>query len=364
VKTFIMNIDTGLIQFVKSGGVLHIRSASDLSILETKANEISIPYNFSRIGSDKRSDGDLGIKVEYFDKPIKLLNTSAELVAKDIYRLLQCSEKLPENPPTRDNLIFKHSENYRNRLIEYLNSINHKDEFSTFKGALSIDLYSAPAPGIDETDDLGNLEEHSLQSLLSLNKDERDFKLKEAIKNLSLRVWSSISSLVKDTVSQEASRRRQLRFLVSMVQSYRTLELLCALRPRKQSQTIKSQVTKKILKESNDRLDEKDLTLYLQKGFRVERVLNSIGNKWNVLDAIENLTPCFFTSIINSCQNFEIWLEIVLSNEVISYNEAEIKYKQFKAASAYKRVMCIKQACESNGVEIQQPNEQDFNFDY
>ncbi|CAB4475722.1 unnamed protein product [Rhizophagus irregularis] len=47
--------------------------------------------------------GDLGIKVEYFN-----------------------SEKLPENPPARDNLIFKHSEDYRNRLIEYLSSINHK----------------------------------------------------------------------------------------------------------------------------------------------------------------------------------------------------------------------------------------------
>src|SRR5579885_3517449 len=60
--------------------------------------------------------GDLGIKVEYFNKPVKLLNTAAELVAKDLYRLLQYSDRLPDNPPSRDNLIFKHSEDYRNRL--------------------------------------------------------------------------------------------------------------------------------------------------------------------------------------------------------------------------------------------------------
>jgi hypothetical protein len=33
-------------------------------------------------------------------------------------------------------------------------------------------------------------------------------------------------------------------------------------------------------------------------------------------------------------------------------------------SSAYDRVQSIKQACENNGVEIQQPNEMDFSFDY
>jgi len=135
-----MNVETGLMQYAKSDGVLHVRSASDLSIVEMKVNEISIPYNFSRVDSVGRKVGDLGIKVEYFDKSIKPLNTTAELVAKDIYRLLQCIEKLPENPPAWDHLIFKHSEDYRNRLIDYLNFINHKEEFSTFTGALSVDL--------------------------------------------------------------------------------------------------------------------------------------------------------------------------------------------------------------------------------
>ncbi|CAB4445423.1 unnamed protein product [Rhizophagus irregularis] len=188
--------------------------------------------------------------------------------------------------------------------------------------------------------------------------------LKAAINSLSAHVWHSINSLIKDSISQEVARRYQLRFLVSMVQSYRTLELLCALKPHKQGQTIKSQVTKKILKRSDGRLNEKDLTLNLQRGFRIERVLNAIGTKWNVLDAIDTLTPCFFTSTINRCTNFEIWLEIVVSNEIISYNEADNRYKQFKMSSAYDQVQSIKQACENNGVEIQQPNEMDFSFDY
>jgi hypothetical protein len=118
---------------MKSDGILHVWSASDLSIVEMKVNKISILYNFSQIGSDSWKVGDLRIKVEYFDKSVKPLNTMAELVVKNIYRLLQCIEKLPDNLPAWDNLIFKHSEDYRNRLINYLNFINHKDEFSTFK---------------------------------------------------------------------------------------------------------------------------------------------------------------------------------------------------------------------------------------
>jgi hypothetical protein len=83
-----------------------------------------------------------------------------------------------------------------------------------------------------------------------------------------------------------------------------------------------------------------------------------------MLDAIDTLTPYFFTSNINRYQNFEIWLEIVVSNKVISYNEANNRYKQFKMFLAYEQVKSIKQACKNNGVEIQQPNEMDFSFDY
>ncbi|CAB5394940.1 unnamed protein product [Rhizophagus irregularis] len=191
-----------------------------------KVNKISITYNFSQIGSERQKARDLRIRVEYFDKSVKLLNTMAEL-----------------------------------------------DEFSTFKGALSVDLHKTertpsgtPTSVIEivTNNDFGYLSDrqasveailntpsYSLQLFLSVNKGERISMLKAAINSLSAHVWHSINSLIKDSISQEVAWRCQLRFLVFMVQSYRTLELLCALKPRKQDQTIKSQVTKKILKRSN-----------------------------------------------------------------------------------------------------------------
>ncbi|UZO26276.1 uncharacterized protein OCT59_018514 [Rhizophagus irregularis] len=198
-----MNVETRLMQYTKSDGILHVRSVSDLRIVEAKVNEISIPYNFSQIGSERQKARDLGIRVEYFDKSVKLLNTTAEL-----------------------------------------------DEFSIFKGALAVELHknektpSGTPTSIVTNNDFGdrqasveailNTPSYSLQSFLSVNEGERISMLKAAINSLSAHVWHSINSLIKDSISQEVARRYQLRFLVSMVQSYRTLELLCALKPRKQ----------------------------------------------------------------------------------------------------------------------------------
>ena len=203
IKSFTLNVDTGLLQYITTDGVLNVRStSSDLcNILRLKADEISIPYNFSRVGSESQKAEDLRIKVEFFDKPVKQLNIAAELVAKDIYQLLQCIEKLPDNPPARDSLIFNHSEDYRIHLIRYLNSIKDKDEFFTFNGALEVTTEDFLSEQQLSVETLNAPEGYSLQTLLSVNESERPSRLKVAIDNLSTHVWNSINSLVKDAVS-------------------------------------------------------------------------------------------------------------------------------------------------------------------
>ncbi|GET62382.1 hypothetical protein GLOIN_2v1784629 [Rhizophagus irregularis DAOM 181602=DAOM 197198] len=188
---------------------------------------------------------------------------------------------------TSDNNNIKKNKKDNVKLAETVtDKLNTNDEFSTFKSALLVDLHKTertpfgkPTSIIEivtnnnfgylsdrqaSVEAILNTPSYSLQSFLSVNEGERISMLKATINSLSAHVWHSINSLIKNSISQEVARRCQLRFLVSMVQSYRTLELLCALKPRKQGQTIKSQVTKKILKRSNGRLNEKDLTLNLQ----------------------------------------------------------------------------------------------------
>src|SRR5215471_17932723 len=142
-------------------------------------------------------------------------------------------------------------------------------------------------------------------------------KVKLAIKSLCAHIWYSISSFAKDSISKEMSRRRQLRFLVSMLESYHKLEMYCVLKKRSKSVTIKSQVTKKILKKSNRGVSKRELTLIIQRAKRIERVLDVVNNNWKVLDSVKNLSPSYFTSF--NCQSFEIWLELVRSGKIIAF---------------------------------------------
>ncbi|CAB5392531.1 unnamed protein product [Rhizophagus irregularis] len=120
------------------------------------------------------------------------------------------------------------------------------DEFSTFKSALLVDLHKTertpfgkPTSIIEivtnnnfgylsdrqaSVEAILNTPSYSLQSFLSVNEGERISMLKATINSLSAHVWHSINSLIKDSISQEVAQRCQLRFLVSMVQSYRTLD--------------------------------------------------------------------------------------------------------------------------------------------
>ena len=63
---------------------------------------------------------------------------------------------------------------------------------------------------------------------------------------------------------------------------------------------------KKVIKRSDGKLTGKSLTLIVQRAHRIERLLNLAKDDWGSLDVYEELTPCFFTSIINNCYNFDI----------------------------------------------------------
>ena len=389
IKTFTVDVETGRMQYIKSKGTLHVRSNddNDLKVVNKKADTLQFPYNFSRVNSKNNKDTDFGVIVEYSDKAIKSLNGSAELIAKDLYRLIQNVEKLPDCPPARDHLIFKDQKEYRKEFLKYLGSINNKDEFSLFRGSISVDLKaleissgnstSTIVDRIKETSRFGSFsvmqasvdiildspEPLTLSNYFATSENERPTKLNSAISNLSAHVWYSIKSFTKDSVSQEVSRRRQLRFLVVMIESFRKLELLSILKEREQGTTIKSQVVKEIMKKSEGRLNEKEITLYVQRAIRIERLLKSINYQWCVIDAFDNLTPCFFTSIINGCQNFEIWLEIVLNNTIITYDEADKRYKQNKRSAMISRIERIREAFEAAGEDMVEVDEKDFELE-
>jgi len=128
--------------------------------------------------------------------------------------------------------------------------------------------------------------------------------------------------------------------------------MYCALKPRKKHETIKSQAVRKIIKRSNNKLTGKSLTLTIQRAHHIEQLLDLAEGEWRFLDMYEELIPCFFTSTINSCYNFEIFLELVKSNTTISSDDAEKRYEDWKKSESIKRAEHFNDACEQAGINI------------
>jgi hypothetical protein len=374
---FVINVESGVISLSKPGGFLQITNANNeqMRIVRQGISQVKTPYNFSRIDSGTRKPDDLKMKVKFLKKETKSLSSSAIKIAFDLFKILPHIKKLPILLPIRDiNLL--NSGQYRKKMWEYLDHIRDDSEFKFFHGALKVETKQIENPTSGAPDVfiekiitssefgilsgmkvsteliLSSPDVFTIPYLLTLEKQERLEKRKEIIKNLSAHIWYSINSQVKDRASQDVARRRLLRFHVTILQSIRKLEMYCALKPRKKHETIKSQAVRKIIKRSNNKLTGKSLTLTIQRAHRIERLLDLAEGEWRFLDVYEELTPCFFTSTINSCYNFEIFLELVKSNTTISSDDAEKRYEDWKKSESIKRAEHFNDACEQAGINI------------
>ncbi|GES92671.1 hypothetical protein GLOIN_2v1849317 [Rhizophagus clarus] len=63
------------------------------------------------------------------------------------------------------------------------------------------------------------------------------------------------------------------------------------------------------------------MELMLQQASRIYRLLEVANFDWQLLDCFEELTACFFKSGVKSAINFEIWINLVRTGELISYDE-------------------------------------------
>jgi hypothetical protein len=374
---FVINVESGVISLSKPGGFLQITNASNeqMRIVRQGISQVKTPYNFSRIDSGTRKPDDLKMKVKFLKKETKSLSSSAIKIAFDLFKILPHIKKLPILLPIRDiNLL--NSGQYRKKMWEYLDHIRDDSEFKFFHGALKVETKQIENPTSGAPDVfiekiitssefgilsgmkvsteliLSSPDVFTIPYLLTLEKQERLEKRKEIIKNLSAHIWYSINSQVKDRASQDVARRRLLRFHVTILQSIRKLEMYCALKPRKKHETIKSQAVRKIIKRSNNKLTGKSITLMIQRAHRIERLLDLAEGEWRFLDVYEELTPCFFTSTINSCYNFEIFLELVKSNTTISSDDAEKRYEDWKKSESIKKAEHFNDACEQAGINI------------
>jgi hypothetical protein len=375
---FVVDVESGVITLSKTGGFLKITNASNdqMKLVRQGISQIKTPYNFSCVDSNTRNPNDLNMKAEFLKKEPKPLSSSAIKIACDLFKILPHIKKLPTLPPIRAEGLLNNGQ-YRKKLYEHLSSITDFSEFQLFRGAQKLETKpienptsGAPAKLVEKiisSSEFGTVSGmqvsteivlssptvYIISHLLTLEKEERLIKRKEIINNLSAHIWYSIKGQDNDRASQDMSRRHLLRFHLATLQSMHKLEMYCALKPRKKNETIKAQAVRKIVKRSGGNLTGKSLTLIIQRAHRIERLLNLAEGDWRFLDVYEELTPCFFTSTINSCCNFEIFLELVKSNTTISTDDAETRYEDWKKIDSTSRVEQFNNTCKQAGANIQ-----------
>src|SRR6266542_4914062 len=79
------------------------------------------------------------------------------------------------------------------------------------------------------------------------------------------------------------------------------------------------------------------ISTVLNKAFRIKRLLAIASNNYNIVDAFPDLESYFFTVKKMGVVNFERWLELVRTGELITFKEGKQKHKISKVIINRKR---------------------------
>ncbi|CAB4476376.1 unnamed protein product [Rhizophagus irregularis] len=82
-------------------------------------------------------------------------------------------------------------------------------------------------------------------------------------------------------------------------------------------QTIKNQVSNKIVEYSQQKIQHNDLKIIIKAAKQIERLTNLSNGDWRVIDMVPNLDINFFRSTSISVIAFECWLKIVKMDQIL-----------------------------------------------
>lgn len=180
------------------------------------------------------------------------------------------------------------------------------------------------------------------KSLLTLSEEE--FKEKKGITctiiaNIIIRIYDMS---LKDQITNEIIRRRRFHYLLLFLTYYEKLEIFCSIyKEREKGSTIKNQAIKMIVKSSKPssedtaKIKHETITKLLNKAKRIKRLLNIANDNYNIFDAFPDLKPEFFSEF--TVINYERWLKLVETGDLISIDEGSQLYKNSKASAKKER---------------------------
>ncbi|CAB4389576.1 unnamed protein product [Rhizophagus irregularis] len=304
-----------LLAINKIGGTLVIKPN------HVNSDDITINASFSHYDYNQASD--LSFEANIIElKKFKELDMASIRLAEDLHKLLGYIGKLPNNPPIRDR-------------------------FSIFCGTQRINLIS---------DD--NQKSCSSFKILPIRVQEKTSSLtelsdefKKIAKDLSEDIFLSVMGEANEQGNKEMARHKELRFHVGFFKSYIQLQAFCEINlNRKQSETTKSQA-KILIAQFYPLISLPNLELMLQRAPRIYRLLEVANFDWRLLDSFEELSACFFKSGVKTAINFEIWINLVRTGKLISYDE-ELKTQEKNRENKRIKIEIIKEYFDISGVNF------------
>ncbi|GET52955.1 hypothetical protein GLOIN_2v1849317 [Rhizophagus irregularis DAOM 181602=DAOM 197198] len=310
----------------------------------------SLLYSLSKL----KNTGVKSVTMNLVNNNIRFMDSTGTLVIKpnhvnsdDITINASYIGKLPNNPPIRDRSIFSKKEEYREALISHLEKINSTQDFQSFRGTQRINLIS---------DD--NQKSCSSFKILPIRVQEKTSSLtelsdefKKIAKDLSDNIFLSVMGEANEQGNKEMARRKELRFHVRFFKSYIQLQAFCEINlNRKQSETTKSQA-KILIAQFYPLISLPNLELMLQRAPRIYRLLEVANFDWRLLDSFEELSACFFKSGVKTAINFEIWINLVCTGKLISYDE-ELKTQERNRENKRIKIEIIKEYFDISGVNF------------
>ncbi|UZO00979.1 uncharacterized protein OCT59_012089 [Rhizophagus irregularis] len=358
VKSVTMNLVNNNIRFMDSTGTLVIKpnhvNSDDITINASfphydynQASDLSFEANIIELKKFKELDMAKDMICSNYQLHTTSLDMASIRLAEDLHKLLGYIGKLPNNPSIRDRSIFSKKEEYREAPISHLEKINSTQDFQFFRGTQRINLIS---------DD--NQKSCSSFKILPIRVQEKTSsltelsdKFKKIAKDLLEDIFLSVMGEANEQGNKEMARCKELRFHVRFFKSYIQLQAFCEINlNKKQSETTKSQA-KILIAQFYPLISLPNLELMLQQAPRIYRLLEVANFDWRLLDSFEELSACFFKSGVKTTINFEIWINLVRTGKLISYDE-ELKTQERNRENKRIKIEIIKEYFDISGVNF------------
>jgi hypothetical protein len=316
-------------------------------------NDIVVEEEDDDVSKDDNTSSKLSINLNNKKRP--LLTEQNVKMAKTLYLLLANIEKLSDHPPMMNPFEIEKQETYIQLLSSKLEK-NTREEFETEiennKSFLKVEYMNENEDEIKESDVILEVE------LLKLGESSFNQIKEETIKTLVSQLVIVYDKILQQHIDVEMKRQKSFRNYINFLSIYRKIEIYCNLyKIRMKGQTIKNQVSNKIIEYSQQKIQHNDIKIIIKAAKRIERLTNLSNGDWRVIDAVPNLDINFFRSTSISVIAFECWLKIVETDQILSEEDCHKIYLKKKDDDNKLRKDNIKKV-------YQLVNDDEFEVDY